>query len=247
MATPPQLSVLVPVHDEAGNITPLINEIRAALEGQVIYELIYVDDGSTDNSWQELHNIASHFKKLRIIRHRRSYGQSLAIITGVKAARAEWIVTLDGDGQNDPADIPRLLIARQQNSHLPQLQMIAGYRRQRHDNWFKRFSSRLANQIRRSWLHDNTLDTGCSLKLFSRSAFLALPHFNHMHRFLHALFRRNGGQIISLEVNHRPRRHGKSKYGLFNRLGVGMVDLLGVKWLQHRPVLAEILEEENDK
>jgi len=235
--------VLVPIYNEASNIAPLISEIRAALDGKITYELIYVDDGSTDNSWQELQNIATHFKTLRLIRHQRSYGQSIAILTGVKAARTGWIVTLDGDGQNDPADIPRLLAALQGPNCPPKLQLIAGQRRKRYDNWLKRLSSRIANGIRRRLLHDNTLDTGCSLKLFSREAFLDLPHFNHLHRFLPALFLRNGGQIISIEVKHRPRIRGESKYGLFNRLGVGIIDLLGVMWLQRRACIVEIVED----
>jgi len=238
----PCLSVLVPIYNETDNIVPLINEIRAVLDDKIAYELIYVDDGSNDNSWQTLQSIATHLKKLRLIRHHHSYGQSIAILTGVKAARTEWIITLDGDGQNDPADIPRLLAVLQDSDSPQTLQMVAGIRRKRYDNLLKRLSSQIANRIRRRLLHDNTLDTGCSLKLFSREAFLALPHFNHNHRFLPALFLRNGGEIVSIEVNHRPRTRGQSKYGLFNRLGVGIVDLLGVMWLQRRACLAEIVE-----
>ena len=187
--------------------------------------------------------IGEHFKKLRIIRHKCPYGQSIAVLTGVKLARAEWVVTLDGDGQNDPADIPRLLAVLPNQAKEPQLQMVAGLRHHRQDNWLKRISSRIANWIRSRLLHDNTPDTGCSLKLFSRTAFLALPHFNHIHRFLPALFLRNGGQVISIEVNHRPRWGGKSKYGIFDRFGTGIIDLLGVMWLQRRAVNAEIVED----
>jgi dolichol-phosphate mannosyltransferase len=239
----PSLSVLVPIYNEADNIARLIGEIRAALDGKIIYELIYVDDGSTDASWQKLQQIGEHLKNLRIIRHKCSYGQSIAVLTGVKLARAEWVVTLDGDGQNDPADIPRLLAILQNRASEPQLQMVAGLRHHRQDNWLKRISSRIANWIRSRLLHDNTPDTGCSLKLFSRTAFLALPHFNHIHRFLPALFLRNGGQVISIEVNHRPRWGGKSKYGIFDRFGTGIIDLLGVMWLQRRAVNAEIIED----
>ena len=238
----PALSVLVPIYNEADNITPLISEIRTALDGKIAYELIYVDDGSTDDSWHKLQQVARNFATLRIVRHQTSYGQSTAIITGVKLARAEWIVTLDGDGQNDPADIPHLLATLQNSPNLPRLQMVAGLRRKRQDNWPKRMASRIANWIRNRLLHDNISDTGCSLKLFSRPAFLALPHFNHIHRFLPALFLRGGGQIISVEVNHRPRQCGESKYGIFDRLGVGIFDLLGVMWLQRRAVNAEIIE-----
>ena len=239
----PSLSVLVPIYNEADNIAPLIGEIRAALDGKIIYELIYVDDGSTDASWQKLQQIGEHLKNLRIIRHKCSYGQSIAVLTGVKLARAEWIVTLDGDGQNDPADIPRLLAILQNQASEPQLQMVAGLRHHRQDNWLKRISSRIANWIRSRLLHDNTPDTGCSLKLFSRTAFLTLPYFNHIHRFLPALFLRNGGQVISIEVSHRPRCGGKSKYGIFDRFGTGIIDLLGVMWLQRRAVNAKIIED----
>ncbi|MDM8565487.1 glycosyltransferase family 2 protein [Candidatus Halobeggiatoa sp. HSG11] len=234
----PHLSVLIPIYNEADNLIPLINEIRAALDDVIDYELIYVDDGSTDNSWQILKSI--DFDKLRVIHHQRSYGQSVAVVTGAKAACSEWIVTLDGDGQNDPADIPHLLAARTDN---PQAKMIIGQRRVRQDNWFKRKASYIANKVRRFLLHDDTLDTGCGLKLFTRSAFLELPHFNHIHRFLPALFLRNGYKVISLKVNHRPRCKGKSKYGIFDRLGVGIVDILGVMWLQRRSCKAEIIEE----
>jgi dolichol-phosphate mannosyltransferase len=240
------LSVVIPIYNEADNIALLLGEIRDALEGQITYEVIGVDDGSDDTTWQTLQQLAKNFNKLQIVRHRQSYGQSVAILTGVTAASAEWIVTLDGDGQNDPADILRLVAILQDPACPPRLQMVAGYRKHRKDQLFKRFSSQIANRIRCYLLHDNTLDTGCGLKLFSRAAFLALPHFNHMHRFLHALFLRNGGQVISLPVNHRPRRHGQSKYGLFNRLGVGIIDLFGVMWLQRRTCLAELLEDNHE-
>jgi dolichol-phosphate mannosyltransferase len=241
--SPPHLSVLVPIYNEADNIAPLIDEIRAALDNQIIYELLYIDDNSTDNSLTILQEHAKSFKALRIIRHQDTYGQSIAILSGVKAAQAQWIVTLDGDGQNDPADIPHLLAVLQNRNRSTTLQMVAGIRRFRHDNRVKRLSSRIANTIRHRLLHDNTLDTGCGLKLFSRQAFLALPRFNHMHRFLHALFLRDGGEVVSIEVNHRPRQHGQSKYGLFDRLWVGLTDLLGVMWLQRRTVKAEMIEE----
>jgi dolichol-phosphate mannosyltransferase len=241
--TPPWISVVVPVHNEDDNIISLINEIQTALDGLFLYEIIYVDDGSSDNSWPMLQELALSFNTLRMVRHRRAYGQSVAILTGVKVARAEWIATLDGDGQNDPADIIRLLAVLKNPARPPNLQMVAGYRRKRQDRWWKRVSSTLANAIRRRLLHDDTPDTGCGIKVFSRQAFLELPHFNHCHRFLPALILRGGGQVISVEVNHRPRLHGQSKYGIFDRLWVGLADLLGVMWLQHRPVVAEIIEE----
>jgi dolichol-phosphate mannosyltransferase len=236
----PYLSVLVPIYNEAENIGLLIGEIRAALDDLIDYELIYVDDGSSDGSWQILQQLSQDFNQLRIIRHGSTYGQSIAILTGVKAAVGTWIVTLDGDGQNDPADIPRLLATLKQHSSI---QMVAGIRLKRQDNWLKRISSRFANGIRRRLLHDDTIDTGCGLKLFSREAFLTLPHFNHMHRFLAALFLRNGGYIISITVNHRSRVHGQSKYGFFDRFMVGIVDLFGVMWLQRRAINAEIIKD----
>ncbi|MDM8568116.1 glycosyltransferase family 2 protein [Thiotrichales bacterium HSG1] len=234
----PNLSVIVPVYNEADNIIPLISEIQSALDEVVDYEIIYIDDGSTDDSWQILKSI--DLKKLRTIRHKCSYGQSVAILTGVKAADAEWIVTLDGDGQNDPTDIPSLLHLQIDN---PETIMVIGWRRLRHDSWLKRKASRIANSVRRFLLKDYTLDTGCGLKLFSRTAYLGIPSFNHMHRFIPALFLRDGHKVMACEVFHRPRNKGKSKYGIFDRLGVGIIDLLGMMWLQRRSCTAEIVEE----
>ncbi|MBE9562044.1 MAG: glycosyltransferase family 2 protein [Proteobacteria bacterium] len=234
----PNLSVVVPIYNEADNLIPLINEIQAALDGVIDYELIYVDDGSTDNSWQVLKSI--NCNKLRIIRHQRSYGQSVAILTGVKSADSDWIVTLDGDGQNDPADIPYLISIQ---IDVPETTMVIGWRRVRQDSWLKRKASRIANTVRRVLLQDYALDTGCGLKLFTRDAYLGLPQFNHIHRFLPALFLRDGYKVISYEVNHRPRNKGESKYGIFDRLWVGIIDTLGVMWLRRRSCKAEIIEE----
>jgi len=220
----PLISVVVPVRNEAPNIAPLIAEIRAALAG-VAHEIVYVDDGSTDATPQELAAARAAGAPLRVLRHSASCGQSAAVITGVKAARGEWIATLDGDGQNDPADIPRLLA-------LPVL--IAGHRVNRRDSTVKRFSSRFANRFRAWMLRDATPDSGCGLKVFSRALFLSLPHFDHMHRFLPALTLRAGGVVISEPVNHRPRVRGKSNYGTLDRLAVSFLDLIGVAWLQRR-------------
>jgi dolichol-phosphate mannosyltransferase len=179
---------------------------------------------------------------LRLLRHIRSFGQSAAIRTGVEAARAPWIATLDGDGQNDPADIPTLWrIGLTAASGTPPL--ITGYREHRHDRRTKRLASQIANGVRRRLLRDDTPDTGCGLKLFPRSLFLNLPYFDHMHRFLPALVLREGGIVKSVRVNHRPRRGGVSKYGVFDRLGVGIVDLFGVLWLQRRAVRPLLLDE----
>jgi len=230
----PLISVVVPVHNEAPNIPPLIEKISAALAG-VNHEIVYVDDGSSDASPAVLAGLAATLPTLVRVRHRQSCGQSAAVITGVKAARGAFIATLDGDGQNDPADIPAMLdaaIAAEANGKLPVL--IAGHRVQRNDSDAKRWGSRIANAVRRRLLKDGTPDTGCGLKLFRRAAFLELPHFDHIHRFLPALFIRAGGHVVSVPVRHHARAHGRSHYGTWDRLKVGIVDLFGVAWLQRR-------------
>jgi len=231
---PLQLSIVVPVRNEEDNILPLLAEIHAALEGGGDFEVVYVDDGSTDATPARLAEAMQRYPRLRVLAHRESCGQSAALVTGFRAARGEWIATLDGDGQNDPADIAKLLAVRDGAGQLPHLQLVAGYRRRRQDTWLKRFSSRVANGVRSRLLGDATPDTGCGLKLILRSAVLELPVFDHMHRFLPALVQRNGGATLSVEVNHRPRTRGTSNYGMFDRLWVGIVDLFGVMWLQRR-------------
>ena len=225
----PVISVVVPVKNEAPNIPTLIAEIRAALEG-VAYEIVYVDDGSDDATADALTAEAARAPLTRR-RHAKSCGQSAAVVTGVRAASGMWIATLDGDGQNDPADIPALLARAQQEG--PWV-LLAGHRTRRQDSWVKRASSRFANRLRAAILGDATPDTGCGLKLFRREDFLQLPAFDHMHRYLPALFIRAGGRVISLPVNHRPRLAGRSKYGTLDRALVGIVDLAGVWWLQQR-------------
>jgi dolichol-phosphate mannosyltransferase len=233
------MSVVVPVKDEAQNIASLVTEIARALDGLVSYEIIYVDDGSSDATAAEILRLGRH---VRLLRHAESCGQSAAIRTGVRAARAAWVATLDGDGQNDPADLPHLWrIASTAPADSPLL--IAGHRRNRQDTWSKRVASRIANRIRARLLGDDTPDTGCGLKLFSRALFLELPDFDHMHRFLPALVLRAGGKVRSVPVNHRPRGRGVSKYGVLDRLGVGIVDLLGVLWLQRRGVRPRLIGE----
>jgi dolichol-phosphate mannosyltransferase len=234
-------SVVVPVKNEAENIAALVGEIRAALDDLVEYEIIYVDDGSSDATVATILRLTGETPQVRLLRHLKNYGQSAAIRTGVRAARAAWVATLDGDGQNDPADIPAMWgLARQASTSQPLL--IAGHRERRQDSRSKRWASRIANTIRCRLLGDRTPDTGCGLKLFPRSLLLDLPYFDHMHRFLPALVLREGGRVLSVPVNHRPRRRGKSKYGILDRLGVGIIDLLGVMWLQRRavrPLLAD--------
>src|SRR5437868_5190228 len=236
------LSVVIPVKDEAANVAPLVAELRAALDGLLDYEILYVDDGSEDGTATEVARLQAEAPHLRLLRHMRSCGQSAAIRTGVRAARAAWIATLDGDGQNDPADIPRLWRMGLTASPTPPL-LITGYREDRQDSWAKRSASQVANLLRRRLLGDDTPDTGCGLKLFPRSLFLDLPYFDHMHRFLPALVLREGGTVRSVRVNHRPRRGGVSKYGIFDRLGVSIVDLFGVMWLQRRAPRSHLLEE----
>src|SRR5258708_7017534 len=236
------LSIVIPVKDEAGNIAPLVAEIGAALDGSgVDYEIVYVDDGSSDTSAAEITRLQVSNRRLRLVRHAKSCGQSAAIRTGVRVACAPWIATLDGDGQNDPADIPALWQIARAAPLAPPL-LIAGHRVRRQDSGTKRWSSRLANAVRRAMLHDDTPDTGCGLKLFPRSLYLDLPFFDHQHRFLPALVLREGGVVRSLPVNHRPRERGTSKYGVWDRLWVGISDLFGVMWLCRRAALPEPVE-----
>ncbi len=236
-----RLSVVVPVRNEAANLLPLLNEIIDALHAAAEYEIIYVDDGSTDQSSAIFKQALQTIPTLKVIRHRQGYGQSAAIYTGIKAAQFPWIATLDGDGQNDPKDIPRLFqLLSGQQPRPAALTMVVGWRNQRHDSAWRLFSSKIANTVRAKLLGDDTPDSGCGLKIFSKELFLVLPYFDHMHRFLPALVLRAGGAVLSEPVNHRPRSAGVSKYGTLDRLGVGMVDLLGVMWLKKRGGIAEV-------
>lgn len=237
----PELAVVVPVHNEAGNIRPLIDEICAAL-GEVAFEIVYVDDGSNDGTAGELAATAAVVPQLRVLHHRKGCGQSAAIATGIKAARAAVVATLDGDGQNDPADIPALL-ARLRADADPDRLLVAGQRTKRRDTAVKRFSSRFANGLRARLLGDATPDTGCGLKVFTRTAFLDMPRFDHMHRYLPALMIRRGGRVVSVPVNHRHRERGASKYGTLDRALVGIADLFGVMWLQRRGSRPDVSED----
>jgi dolichol-phosphate mannosyltransferase len=227
----PAVSVIVPVRNEAGNIAPLVAEIEAALAGRD-FEIVYVDDGSKDATQAELLAVMAERPRLRQIRHEESCGQSAALRTGVAMARAPIVVTIDGDGQNDPAFIPALVRALEKGA--PRLGLVAGQRVGRQASGYKRMQSRIANGVRSAVLKDGTRDTGCGLKAFPRELFLSLPYFDALHRFLPALVRREGFDIGYVDVVDRPRRHGVSNYGLWDRLWVGILDLAGVWWLIRR-------------
>ena len=230
-ATSPAVSVVVPVRNEAENVRPLTDEIAAALNGRWRFELVFVNDGSTDGTEAALTALKAERPWLRQLKHETSCGQSAAVRSGVAAARAPVVATLDGDGQNDPSFIPALLTALEQGSNIG---LVAGQRVGRRSGGFKKLQSRIANGVRAAILRDGTRDTGCGLKAFRRDAFLALPYFDGLHRFLPALFRRDGYAISYVDVIDRPRRHGVSNYGLWDRLWVGILDLAGVWWLIRR-------------
>ena len=239
MATP-QLSVVIPAFNEEGNIAALLAECVAALRGVVDFEVIFVDDRSRDGTLAVLQAAKANTPELRVIAHETQSGQSTAIRTGVKAARGAWVATLDGDGQNDPADLPRLLAAR--DAGAPGVKLYAGWRVNRQDTGSKKWASKWANGIRSRLLRDATPDTGCGTKLFERAAFLDLPYFDHMHRYLPALMQRAGWQTVSVPVNHRPRGAGASKYTNLGRALVGVRDLMGVAWLIKRSKLTATRE-----
>lgn len=229
-----QLSIVIPMFNEAENVANLLNEIHAALNGRLEYEIVVVSDGSDDSTEDILASLQSNMPALNVVIHNHKAGQSAAIVSGVCHSRAPWIATLDGDGQNDPADITALFDFTSSVDVASEPLLIAGNRRKRNDNPLRRLSSRIANGVRQSLLKDGCADTGCGLKIFPRETFLAIPHFDHMHRFLPALFQRQQARVINVPVNHRPRLAGSSKYGVWNRLWVGIIDLFGVLWLQRR-------------
>jgi dolichol-phosphate mannosyltransferase len=238
----PAVSVVVPVRNEADNVAPLADEIAAAMTGRWSFELVFVNDGSTDDTPIALGRLMVERPWVRQINHATSCGQSAAVRTGVATARAPLVVTLDGDGQNDPSFLPALV--RTLETGGARLGLVAGQRVGRRASGFKRLQSRIANGVRNAILRDGTRDTGCGLKAFRRDTFLALPYFDGLHRFLPALVKRDGYEIAYVEVIDRPRRHGRSNYGLWDRLWVGILDLAGVWWLIRRrkrvPRIAEV-------
>jgi dolichol-phosphate mannosyltransferase len=236
------VSIVVPVRNEADNVAPVITEIAAALDGRWNYEIIYVNDGSTDATGERLSSLMKERSNLRQLRHGASTGQSAAVRSGVRAARGPIVATLDGDGQNNPVFLPALVSAIEQGGERTGL--AAGQRVGRKDTGFKKIQSRIANAVRSAILHDGTRDTGCGLKAFRREVFLALPYFDGLHRFLPALVRREGYEIVYVDVIDRPRHSGVSNYGFFDRLWIGIMDLAGVWWLIRRkkptPVVTEV-------
>ncbi len=241
----PAVSVVVPVRNEAGNIAPLVAEIAKALAEQWRFEVLYVNDGSSDGTDAELKRLMTQHAWLRCVRHKQSCGQSAAVRTGVAAARAPVVVTLDGDGQNDPAFIPALIRTLDAgDAKGPRIGLVAGQRVGRKASGFKKLQSRIANAVRGAVLRDGTRDTGCGLKAFRRDLFLSLPYFDGLHRFLPALVRREGYGIAYVDVVDRPRAHGTSNYGMWDRLWIGILDLAGVWWLIRRKKrIPEISEE----
>ncbi len=239
--TAPRFSVVVPVRNEEGNVAPLIREIVSACTAQGAFEIIYVDDGSWDQTLPRLKDMRHEIAQLRVLHHEVSCGQSAAVRSGIRAARGRLVVTLDGDGQNDPAYIPALIDKLDQDASLG---MVAGQRVGRRDTAFKRWQSRLANRVRRSVLKDDTRDTGCGLKALRRDVYLALPYFDALHRFMPALVVREGWGVALVDVVDRPRLTGLSNYGFFDRLWVGIKDLIGVAWLISRrrsvPIVSEV-------
>lgn len=227
------ISVVIPMLNEEENAASLIAEIQAAGAACPINEIVIVDDGSTDRTAEVVKSLRAADPRVRLIRHSRRAGQSAGLRTGVRKASGPLVVTMDGDGQNDPADIPALWQEWVKNPDAPML-MVAGQRKKRMDSTLKKFTSRTGNGIRRALLKDGVRDTGCSLKLFRRDDYLSLPYFNHMHRFMAALYMREYGTIRLVDVGHRHRARGVSKYGFWDRLWAGIFDIVGVMWLQKR-------------
>jgi glycosyltransferase involved in cell wall biosynthesis len=235
-----QFSILIPVYNEVDNVLPLYAEISDALNKKAYqYEVIFIDDASSDGTLEKLLELCTHHDDVVLVRHKKNYGQSAGLVSGARAAQFPLLITLDGDGQNDPADIPNLIEQFDKSANC----VVFGNRYKRNDSLLKKVSSKVGNGVRKTLLNDDCSDTGCSLKVFPKAIFLNLPHFNHLHRFLPALFKREGFTINNVNVNHRPRLRGESKYGVKNRLFVGIYDLMGVMWLKKRPCKPEVFND----
>jgi dolichol-phosphate mannosyltransferase len=233
------LSIVIPARNEAENIAGLLAGIVAALSEGPAFEILVVDDGSTDATADAVRRAAAADPRIRLLRHDRSAGQSAAVHSGVRAARGRIVCTLDGDGQNPPEELPKLAAPLLDPAAPPRLALVAGQRVARKDTWSKKAASRVANRVRGWALKDGTRDTGCGLKAFRREVFLTMPYFDHMHRYLPALFKRDGWEVALVDVSHRPRGGGQSNYTNLQRALVGVADLLGVMWLIRRRKKAE--------
>jgi len=233
-------SIVIPVYNEQDNVLPLAEEIIQVLGSGPAFEVLFVDDGSSDATAERLAAAKHRLPGIRLLRHTARSGKSAALLTGFKAARADWVVTMDGDRQNDPADVPALLAATMAD---PAVVLAAGMRRRRIDSTAKRLASRAANRIRRALLHDDCPDTGCGMKLIRRDVFLALPFFDAMHRFLPALVRQRGHAYVNVPINDRARTAGQSKYSNLGRAVAGLFDLAGVVWLRKRTTLPPAVTE----
>lgn len=237
------LSIVIPVYNEAGNIGGVVQEVRAAFDGLVDYEIVFVDDGSDDGTAQEIADAAAETPVVRVVTHGQRGGKSRALINGAITARGRFMATMDGDGQDDPTNIVRMWEKLcEGGAPDPQL-LVCGWRRDRKDSFWRKFVSRIANRVRRWLLGDDTPDTACGLKLFNREAFLDLPRFENMHRYFPALFAKRGHKAVSVPVVHRPRNQGVSKYGTLDRLWAGIWDLMGVMWVLKRMRFPDVREE----
>ena len=239
-AATPDLSLVIPVYNERENLAPLLAEIAGALGGAGrSYEVVAVDDGSTDGSLETLQTLKREHPELRIVSFERNAGQTAAFAAGFRAARGRFVVTLDADLQNDPADVPRVVDALERSGATA----VAGYRTARHDSVWKLLQSRIANGVR-NWLNGESIrDTGCSLKAFHADAVRALPLFSGMHRFLPTLIKMHGGTVEEVPVGHRPRRFGVTKYGMWNRVFRSLADAFAVRWMQRRALKYRVREE----
>tara|TARA_Y100001970_G_C14094051_1_gene781634 strand:+ start:197 stop:949 length:753 start_codon:yes stop_codon:yes gene_type:complete len=240
----PKISIVIPVHNEADNLHFLLNKIEIAMNNFIPYEIIIINDGSSDKTHEVIMHLNNQIKHLYYIQHNKQSGQSAALLSGVEASNSEWIVTLDGDGQNDPKDIIKLLMRRDEidSDNL----LLAGYRKKRKDSISKKIQSKIANSIRSFLLKDSTPDTGCGIKLFSKKLFLCFPKFNNMHRFLPALAIYFGAEVYSVEVNHLPRYKGVSHYGMWGRLLAGLFDIIGILWLKKRLIIREFSDNKSN-